>query len=515
MSLPPSSPGTGSGTEHHGNYPLPVPLRLPRPSVLHLVTRFLEITLSLVRRFAPLLLKKILGREVSESEAVRPLRDVFQDLGSTFLKLGQLIGSAPGLFGDTVSAEFRSCLDQAPPVPFEEVKRIVETDLGRPIDVAFADFDREPIAAASIAVVHEARLPDGCRVAVKILRPGIEEQAATDFTLMVPLVNSAVKLAGAGVAGPLRKILAGFREQVAEELDLRNESKAIRHHLRMLEDVEIDRIVIPEPVEELSGRRVLTMTFIDGVPIDDLTSIERLGVDPRPVIEEVVRAWFVTTIRNGTFHGDVHAGNLLLMPEGKLGVVDWGIVGRLDAETHGFFRAIVRASLGYEDAWETIVAHIEGLYGPVLREGLGLDDAAIDRLVRMQVSGILQRPFGEVKLSDLVMLRPEEMALKAKAGGTDGEAKQGGRGSGSAPGQAHNVRGRIRTFLEHRRRRQRVTAIASESGMLDAAGDRGMFLLGKQLLYFERYGKMYLSDVSLLEDRDFFVRVLDEPPLAG
>lgn len=211
MSLPPSSPGTGSGTEHHGNYPLPVPLRLPRPSVLHLVTRFLEITLSLVRRFAPLLLKKILGREVSESEAVRPLRDVFQDLGSTFLKLGQLIGSAPGLFGDTVSAEFRSCLDQAPPVPFEEVKRIVETDLGRPIDVAFADFDREPIAAASIAVVHEARLPDGCRVAVKILRPGIEEQAATDFTLMVPLVNSAVKLAGAGVAGPLRKILAGFR----------------------------------------------------------------------------------------------------------------------------------------------------------------------------------------------------------------------------------------------------------------------------------------------------------------
>ncbi|MCC7078319.1 MAG: AarF/ABC1/UbiB kinase family protein [Acidimicrobiia bacterium] len=491
-----------SSTRPMGSYPLPVPITLPKPGLAHLVVRCAQITLALLRHLVPLAVRRIMRRTVSDAEAARPLRDVFQDLGSTFLKLGQLMGSAPGLFGEAVAAEFRSCLDQAPPVPFEDVRRIVEAELGRPLEAAFGRFDRTPIAAASIAVVHAAWLPGGEKVAVKVLRPGIEEQVATDLALMEPLVNGIVRVVGGGIGAPLRQILTGFREQVAEELDLRNETLAIRHHLRMLEEVDLPRLLLPTPVERLSGRRVLTMTFIEGVPIDDIAAIEELGVDPRPIVEEVVRAWFLTTIRNGTFHGDVHAGNLLFTPDGRLGIVDWGIVGRLDAETHDFFRAIVEASLGREEAWERIVAHVEHVYGPAMREGLGLDDAAIDRMVRMQVGQILLQPFGEVRLSDLVLLRPDRAAAASQDNGS------------SPPPRPKGARERLRRLREQRRAGRRLSAAAEESGLLESNMDRGMFLLGKQLLYFERYGKMYLSDMSLLEDKAFFTIALSEDPLA-
>src|SRR2546421_5624737 len=156
------------------SYPLPVPIELPRPNRTHLLKRAWRTVWVGARHMGPLVWRKLLRQAVPENAMARPLRLTFEELGATYVKFGQLIGSAPGVFGEAVSDEFRSCLDTGPPVPFDKVKATVEADLGRALDDVFQEFEARPVAAASIAVVHKAVLKDDRTVAVKILRPGIE-----------------------------------------------------------------------------------------------------------------------------------------------------------------------------------------------------------------------------------------------------------------------------------------------------------------------------------------------------
>ena len=140
------------------------------------------------------------------------------------MKFGQIIASSPGMFGDDVADEFRACLDTGPPVPFPDVRQRVEEDLGLSLRDAFAEFEPEPIGTASIAVVHRARLLDGRTVAVKVLRPEIEHVVATDLDLMQPLLEILVRQTGDQMAGSTLQLLDGFRVQIGEEMDLRNEA---------------------------------------------------------------------------------------------------------------------------------------------------------------------------------------------------------------------------------------------------------------------------------------------------
>src|SRR5206468_3072251 len=166
----------------------------------------------------------------------------------------------------------------------------------------FTHFDEAPVGRASLAVVHRAALHDGRVVAVKVLRPEVARVVAADLRLMGPLFEFLSLRVGVPEAGQLVRLVDGFREQVAEEL----------------------------------------------------------------------------AVRDGTFHGDVHAGNMLLLRDGRLGVLDWGIVGRLDADTHRFFRRTLEAALGDETAWADIAAQLQRAYGPALREQLGLGDAELE-----------------------------------------------------------------------------------------------------------------------------------------
>ena len=115
------------------------------------------------------------------------------------------------------------------------------------------------------------------------------------------------------------------------------------------------------------------MEFLDGVPIDDPGAIEAMGIDPAPVVQQTVQGFLLTAIRWGNFHGDVHAGNLLMLRDGRVGVIDWGIVARLDPESHVFFRRLIEAALGDESAWDDIAAHIRRQYGAAIMESLALD----------------------------------------------------------------------------------------------------------------------------------------------
>jgi len=402
------------------------------------------------------------------------------------MKFGQLIASAPGVFGDGLADEFRSCLDTGPAVAFSEVKRIIEADLGMPIESAYAEIDPEPIGRASIAVVHRARLGDGRAVAVKVLRPGVDELVATDLDLLQPLIELVTRHTGDQTAGSLLQMLDGFREQIGEELDLRNEARAMAHFKSLLAEVNLPKIAVPEVVAELSGPNVLTMDLFDGVPIDNLAAVEEYGVDPAPLVEQVVRGFMLTTVRWGAFHGDVHAGNLFLLRDGRIGVLDWGIVGRLDPATHRFFVRMLQAVLGDEAAWDDVAAHLVSTYGPAMRDALGLDDAQLALFVRGIIEPVLTRPFGEVSLSDIITAPQAQLA---QARGIE----------------AHDWS--VRTAVRRLRAQRKLRRAAEAGGGVASDFDRATFLLGKQLMYFERYGKLFLADTPLL-DREFFATVL-------
>lgn len=491
----PSRAGVGSdeGSEEQPQ-PRIHPRRLPEPGPAALARRGIEIASVAARHFLPVATRHLFDRprqRLAPGDFARPLRLTFEDLGGTFIKFGQVMASSPGMFGEEVAEEFRSCLDTGPPVPFSEVRFRVEEDLGASMREVFSDFDPDPVGRASIAVVHRATLRDGRRVAVKIIRPGIEHQVATDLDLMQPLLEILARQTGDQMAGSVLQLVDGFRIQIGEEMDLRNEARTMVHFRELLAEIDLLRIVVPEPFFELSGPNVLTMELLDGVPIDDLANVEALGVDPAPLVEEVVRLFFLGVVRRGVFHGDAHAGNMLLLRDGRIGMVDWGIVGRLDSATRRFVVRLLAAALGEERAWDDVTSHLVATYGPALGMAVGMDERQMAEFIRQLVEPTLTRPFGEFSLASIFQAVQLQLA---RAQGLEAHQRP------------------LRSIIRRLRFQRRVRRLADESGGLFSDFDRATFLLTKQLMYFERYGRLFLADVPLLRDREFFQRLLEEAP---
>lgn len=456
-------------------------------------------TLGAVRRhFGPLLVEALLRsrknsrreteNQPSETKKVAvALRQCFEELGATYLKFGQLIASSSGIFGDEISAEFRTCLDTGPPIPFWRVRKIIETQLGAPLEENFTEFSRTPIAAASIAAVHKARLRSGEEVAVKVVRPGVASLIAADIEIMEPLFSLLARQVGVGLAGPLLQLLSGFSRQVSEELNLVNEARVMDYNRRLARELGLTKVVIPRVYHDLTTQAVLTMEYVPGVAIDDLESITQFGFDPRPLVEDLVKAWFVTAAQYGAFHGDVHAGNLLVIPDGRVAVLDWGIVGRIDDRTRQFLRDLVAACLGDESAWYSIVQQVRETYGEAADHALGPRDDAVVEWVKATLEPVLTKPFGEVNLS-VFFTEPQHRHAD--------ELEQQAR--------SRSLLDILRTW----RRRRRLRNLAEQYSDDATAFDHGTFLLGKQLVYFERYGKLFLRDKPLLADRDFFSKLV-------
>jgi predicted unusual protein kinase regulating ubiquinone biosynthesis (AarF/ABC1/UbiB family) len=452
------------------------PIDLPHVSSQWARRRRIQVMASVGRHLGPTV------RRRRKDEVARAARRTFDDLGATFTKFGQLVGSAGSLFGEDVAAEFRACLDRGPAVPFAKVRAAVEADLGRPLHEVFATFGERPIAAASIAVVHRATMLDGRDVAVKVLRPHIEDVIATDMAVMRPIADFLGRQVAVGIAGVLPGLIDGLTQQLREELDLRNEARALDWFRGVVATMDLPRMRVPEPIHAASGRRVLTMEFLDGVPVDDASAIEALGIDPRPLVIEALKGFFGTTLCLGTFHGDIHAGNLMVTTDGCLGVVDWGIVGRLDPGTHRFIRRAVEGVLGDDSAWIDVHDHLKSVYGGNAQDLFGFSDEQMQDFIKTQMQLLFTRPFGEVDVKMLMANAPE----------VEGRERD------------DSLLAKLRRWQDQRRFQQR---------MLDSDGagsdfDRSTFLLGKQLAYFERYGKMYTPDVPLLWDRDVFVQLL-------
>ncbi len=474
----------------HASYDPPRPIALPRPSFSFRWQRRLHTAGAFGRRVTVEGTRDALGRKLPVGGVARGVRLAFEDLGATYVKFGQLVASAPAVIPEALTEEFRTTLDSGPPIPWPQVQRTVERELGAPIEDLYGSFEREPFAAASIAAVHRATLRDGQPVALKVIRPRVASTVAADLDLMEPVARFLAKQ-GVEAAYNGASYLVGLRAQVAEELDLRNEARTMAYFRGLFATFELTRLVIPEVIHTHSSRRVLTMELLEGAPIDDLAAAAEMGVEPAPLVNDLLRAWVLTALRAGAFHADIHAGNLLLLRDGRLAMLDWGIVARLDPETRQFFRALVRAALGEEEAWDDIVAHTLKTQGALIGT-MGYTDEQVMEISKAYLEPVLLRPLKDVSMA-AVFMSPEKV-LEVN--------------HGVAPPQRS-----LREKWAQVRLRAATYRNSFDAGVLDQAAQRANFLSAKQLLYLERYGRMYMPEERLLGDPDFLRAALQMWPV--
>ena len=264
--------------------------------------------------------------EVHEPAHVR-LRLVLEELGTTFIKLGQVLSTRADLVGREVAEELAKLQDEAPPFPFEDVKRVLESELGVPMEEVFSEFQEEPVASASIGQVHRARLRNGDAVAVKVQRPGIADTVKSDIILMKYLA----KLANDRVPGlryyNLPGIVAEFERAIRKELDYHQEANNVERFRAMFMDDET--VYAPYVYREYSTGRVLTMEYVDGVKLTDILKSD-IKFNARVIAERGARCYFKQIFIHGFFHADPHPGNILVQKGNVLCFLDFGMMGHLD-----------------------------------------------------------------------------------------------------------------------------------------------------------------------------------------
>lgn len=270
------------------------------------------------------------GRTRSRAGLSRRLRLAFERLGPTYIKLGQILSAGEGVFPEELVGEFRLCRDQVPAEPFAAIKRTVEEDLARPLEAVFSEFEAVPIAAASIAQAHAARLRTGEEVVVKVQRPGIARQVRRDLAVMgwlSPLLVGRIPVTA--LANP-PALVELFAETIAEELDFRLEAENMLDVARVLALTGQRALLVPRPHPRLVTRRVLVMERLRGFAWGDTPAMRDAGIDSAEVLSAALVAFLEGLVLYGVFHGDLHAGNLLVCPDGRVALLDFGITGRLD-----------------------------------------------------------------------------------------------------------------------------------------------------------------------------------------
>ena len=282
------------------------------------------------------------GRSRSRAGLSRRLRQAFEQLGPTYIKLGQIISAGEGLFPDELVREFRLLRDQVPSEPFEAVRKVVEADLGRPLEEVFASFERQPLAAASIAQVHAATLMTGESVVVKVQRPQVASLVRRDLAAMSWIAPVLVgRIPVTALANP-PALVEVFAETIVEELDFRLEADSMLDIAAILAETGQRSIVVPRPHPELVTRRVLVMERLDGFAWDDVDAMRAAGIDTSAVLRAGMVAFVEGAVVYGVFHGDLHGGNLFVQPDGRVALLDYGITGRLDAfKRQAFLRLVI------------------------------------------------------------------------------------------------------------------------------------------------------------------------------
>ncbi|MBL4618991.1 MAG: 2-polyprenylphenol 6-hydroxylase [Marinicaulis sp.] len=365
----------------------------------------------------------------AHSKGKRPgerLASAFEKLGPAYVKLGQFMATRPDIIGFELAADLGRLQDKMPPFSDAAARKEVEAAFGKSADDLFAEFS-PPIAAASIAQAHRAKLHGGRVVAVKILRPKIERIAQNEFRAFSRAARAIEAVSKTARRMEPVRFIETLKDSAAIELDLRMEAGAASELAENLKS-EAD-IRIPEVIWPLSARRVLTIEWIDGTPIGDIKALDERGVDRKALAQLVISIFLKQALHTGFFHADMHQGNLIIDMQGRLAMVDFGIMGRLDEEARHTFAEIiygfitrnyrrtaeVHFSAGYVTDAHSVEAFAQALRA-VGEPLFGKNAANVD------MSRVLQQLFDVTALFDM-HLRPELLLLQRTMVTVEGVAR--------------------------------------------------------------------------------------------
>ena len=340
--------------------------------------------------------KGLLGHPRRPEPYTRPehLRMALEDLGPAFVKLGQMLSTRADLMPAEYQAELAKLQDQVPAIPAAEAIAAIEHELGKTIAEVFSRFDPDPIAAASIGQVHRARLLDGSEVVVKVRRPGVVESVEQDLAVIQSLAQSASQRWDAGENHDLVGLCREFATVIRSELDYVREG----HNLERFADNFKDwpAIHIPKLYPQASTRRVLTLELIEGIKPTDREALAKAGISTHDVALVAARTILKMVFEDGFFHADPHPGNFFIEPEGRLGLIDFGMVGVVDQGTRQLLADLIVA-LGSDDPERLVDSFLElgTARGHVDRDALR---AELGELVSMYYD----RPLSEISVGDTI-----------------------------------------------------------------------------------------------------------------
>ena len=293
--------------------------------------------------------------------AVPRYADAFQAIGPAAIKLGQALATRPDLVGEEAAADLARLQDAVPPAALAAIRAEVERSLERPIEAMFASFDPEPVGAASIAQVHRAVTTEGREVAVKVLRPGIEEELARAIETYEWAAAQAEAMGGELARLRPRLVIATFRQWTLRELDLRREAASASELAEHM--VAEPGFTVPAIDWSRTTRRVLTMEWVDGIKLSNRPALVAAGHDMHELAACLVRAFLRQAIGDGFFHADLHQGNLFALADGRIAAIDFGIMGRINRQARLWLAEILHGLItgNYERVAEI---HFEAGYVP-------------------------------------------------------------------------------------------------------------------------------------------------------
>jgi ubiquinone biosynthesis protein len=298
------------------------------------------VNVRIMRRF----LTSFDGQSIAGLPTEVRIRMALTEMGATFVKLGQILSTRPDLVGPALAHELSSLQDDTPADSPATVRALIEAELHKPVEELFAEFETKAFASASIGQVHHARLHDGRRVVVKVLHHKIEDKVARDLDIMMALADLGEKYSSELRHYRPHATMVEFRRALLRELDFRRELRNIQEFLHNFQSDKTVRFPNPHPA--LSSRRVLTLDFLDGVRIGDTAHLKSAGHDLYAIARRGADIILGMIFRDGFYHADPHPGNLLVLPDTILGVIDCGMVGRLDEHTRDAFTTMLLAALG-------------------------------------------------------------------------------------------------------------------------------------------------------------------------
>jgi len=343
------------------------------------------------------LFRRFRRQEEVESLKLSPpkrLRMAFEELGTTFIKLGQILSTRSDIIPPEFITELEKLQSNAPPFPFSDVKRIIDEDLNCSLDEIFVEFEQTPFAAASIAQVHHAKLHTGESVVVKIQRPGISRLVETDLDILAAIAKLLEKHVTESRLYNPTELIDEFQRAIRRELDFTTEGANTDHFYRTF--AGNNQIKIPKVYWQFSSRRVLTLEEIHGIKIDLIETLDETNINRKEIAKTCIELFFDQIFKHGFFHADPHPGNLFVLEGGRIGLIDFGIVGHLSGEMLRYLVSWMLALLNKD------VDQIMKLY---LRLGIIGNDTDIVKL-KIEMAEFLDRylsmPLNQIHLGELI-----------------------------------------------------------------------------------------------------------------